>query len=1180
MKHLTLLWRRHASLVCATAIAVSVPAQMYVNKKWVQTTGAPDNIDWTASTFDALGNVIVVGNTLVSPGNPDVLITKYDSEGALLWQQTFAGSANAQDYGVAVVADGAGNCFVAATVTNTNSSLDIAVLKYDTNGALVWSAMWNGPTNLMDAPSCIAIDASGNVYAAGSTLNTMTNPDYAIVKWNASGVLQWSATYNYAGFADVATGIEFDQLSDPIITGGSATAINAWDYATVRYNKVSGAQTGVNRVSIPGVGLDNALAIARDNAGSLFITGYRETGGNKDIQTVKLTSTFGLAWVQNYTGQGLEDVGKAVGGDNLGNVYITGHTRKTNGGSDFITIKYGPTGTVLWERRYQARNDSWIAEANKLAVTDDGGVIVTGTIHDGTSTNFMTVKYTEFGKLEWAKEYDGLNGDDKSSSLLADATGNVYVSGLTATGTGAEYATVKYSSFKKDHGIVYDSIGDPFCVANELIVKFRPSVVNTAVVDDQEWEYGDLETVIGDSLTARIETALGLTPNPGGKGLQAFKIFQRLTTADSVSLTRLGEHIPFPPFWATFLVTMPDPIDLLTAKDALDSLSGFVRCAELNGLARPDYFPNDAHWSPQLGLRPNFYANSDINASVAWDTQVGSDQIKVGVVDFPVKWAHPDFGDGTYAGSKIHGGWDYVSNVHISNMVPAGPNSSHGTACAGIIGALRNNSIGVAGIAGGDVDNDGNPGCPLYSFGIFNNEQINWQWVFDVAPVSSIGAAIVEASGETFGGTFGYGVHVLNNSWGLEYPSGFLMDAVQFAYANQCVVVASRGNDGNTGDAQGPNFPATAAREDWVLSVGGSTTDGSRVYFSSSGANMDFTAPAVEQLVYTTGGPFNGMSYNATDQCTQFNGTSAAAPHVSGVAALMLSEHNTLNGADNDLAPEDVEEVLQRTATDVVETGLFPDPVGYGIFNGWGKINAGLAVHQVHGPEYRVYHSDAPSTVSQVTFPNQMISFGSQFDLPPNIGIVWAERTEVSHTYTLSFPSNTEIIGAWPRGSSVTGIDPSTGPQPIPWQSCSFAVNGNAASVTCTTNCWYVIENTWGVPVNQWVPAPPTQLATAFSLHLHDGTEVGIDDIRPSGILIYPSPAEDFLFVELNETGAGLISCEVLDALGREVAHHDMAKGVTGPIALALAIHCLSAGTYSLRCLWRDHTRTFRFQKS
>src|SRR5690606_3406267 len=119
----------------------------------------------------------VVGNTLAAPGNPDVLITKYDRGGALLWQQTFAGSAGGQDYGVAGKADASGNCFVAAAVTGAGSDFDIAVLKYSSTGTLVWSTVWNGPNNLPDAPTCLAFDPTGNVYVAGSTFATANNPN-------------------------------------------------------------------------------------------------------------------------------------------------------------------------------------------------------------------------------------------------------------------------------------------------------------------------------------------------------------------------------------------------------------------------------------------------------------------------------------------------------------------------------------------------------------------------------------------------------------------------------------------------------------------------------------------------------------------------------------------------------------------------------------------------------------------------------------------------------------------------------------------------------------------------------------------------------------------------------------------------------------------------------------------
>jgi hypothetical protein len=158
-------------------------------------------------------------------------------------------------------------------------------------------------------------------------------------------------------------------------------------------------------------------------------------------------------------------------------VYVAGHTHKANGGSDFITIKYNSAGTVLWQQRYRARNDEWKAEANKLAVTPDGGVIVVGTIFDGVKDNFMTVKYSAEGKLEWEKEYDGLNGDDKAMAVNLSYDGKVYVNGISGSGNTATYTTVKYSYLKKDNGIVYDYDGSPYCMDNELIVKFRPNVV-------------------------------------------------------------------------------------------------------------------------------------------------------------------------------------------------------------------------------------------------------------------------------------------------------------------------------------------------------------------------------------------------------------------------------------------------------------------------------------------------------------------------------------------------------------------------------------------------------------------------------------------------------------------------------------------------------------------------------
>ncbi|HRN38706.1 MAG TPA: S8 family serine peptidase, partial [Flavobacteriales bacterium] len=342
-------------------------------------------------------------------------------------------------------------------------------------------------------------------------------------------------------------------------------------------------------------------------------------------------------------------------------------------------------------------------------------------IFDGQKTNFMTIKYNPDGKLEWEKEYDGLNGDDEAKDVRLSVDGKVYVTGTSGTGTNAAYSTVKYSYLKKDNGIVYDDNGQPYCMDNELIVKFRPAIVNTDIVDDQGWQYGELQKVVGDSIAQVIMRKLGIDPN--GKPLIAFKIYKRLTTADSISISRTGNEVRVPKFWSSFLLQLDHGLDLVAAKDSLSQLTQYIDYAEVNGLGTYTSVPDDPYFSIFQGsLIPNVnYPNASINLDGAWDVQTGKPYVKVGVYDDPVYWAHEDFGDGSYSGSKVKG-YDYYHGTDLSNVND--PPNSHGTAVAGVIGALRNNGTGVAGIAGGDVEGDGNTGAALYSMAIFSNNSL------------------------------------------------------------------------------------------------------------------------------------------------------------------------------------------------------------------------------------------------------------------------------------------------------------------------------------------------------------------------------------------------------------------------------------------------------------------------
>ena len=286
-------------------------------------------------------------------------------------------------------------------------------------------------------------------------------------------------------------------------------------------------------------------------------------------------------------------------------------------------------------------------------------------------------------------------------------------------------------------------------------------------------------------------------------------------------MTRGGRMIEVPSFWAAFVLELPSGVDELRAAEAIASIGGgLVWYAEPHYVGHLDgVVPGDTLYSEaQYSLKHPISQNVDINAEGAWRLTTGTSNVKVGVYDTGLDYRHEDFGGGTFQTSKIVGGWDWVNNMSIPNTPAADIDPpGHGTACAGIIGALRNNNqTGIAGIAGGDVDDGGGTGCQLFAMkisnGPFMSNFVTYALIYD---------AIVE--GAAFSPGYGYGLHVQNHSWGNSTSSYLLRDAIQFANRNDAVVVCSRGNSGD----DRLHYPACYF-DDWVLSVGASDERGFR----------------------------------------------------------------------------------------------------------------------------------------------------------------------------------------------------------------------------------------------------------------------------------------------------------------------------------------------------------------
>lgn len=337
--------------------------------------------------------------------------------------------------------------------------------------------------------------------------------------------------------------------------------------------------------------------------------------------------------------------------------------------------------------------------------------------------------------------------------------------------------------------------------------------------------------------------------------------------------------MPIPDFYNLVLIKVPAAADIPALCKELEAMDE-VEYAEPNYIMYPTQLlpVNDPEYPDQIHLEQG--SDIDIDAVRAWQINRGSSNIRVGVIDSGIDYHHEDFGNAYGAGApKVTDGYNYDDN---NNNPDDTHSASHGTAMAGMIGALSNNGRGIASIAGGNVAS-GNNGVQLVALKVGDE-------MFNVGNV--IGALYDGATSVNAGG---FGCHVLNYSGGGYDARIAVRRAVSFVVQNDVVFVAAKGNDG-TDDYHYPSD----FQDNLVMSVGWLGPFGDRDPDSNFGNNMDFAAPI-----------HNTVSTRRNNDYQPGSGTSPAAACVSGIAALMLSQRG-------DLHRDDVENILEISAGDIV----------------------------------------------------------------------------------------------------------------------------------------------------------------------------------------------------------------------------------------------------------------------
>ncbi|MFH0907028.1 MAG: S8 family serine peptidase [bacterium] len=433
---------------------------------------------------------------------------------------------------------------------------------------------------------------------------------------------------------------------------------------------------------------------------------------------------------------------------------------------------------------------------------------------------------------------------------------------------------------------------------------------------------------------------------------------------DEIIVKYKGDKEPFR------VVKLPFGKSVKEAEEEFE-MRGDVEYVEPNYIAHAFAVPNDPYYAYQWHLDNPIYGG--IQTEQAWDVSSGSG-VTVAVVDTGIAYESyqqsrreryyqaPDLNKTCFVN-----GYDFVNNDTHPN-----DDNSHGTHVAGTIAQSTNNNKGTAGVAFS--------ACLMpvkvldkYGSGTYADVANGIIWAVD------------------------NGAKVINLSLGGSASSLTLENAVAYAYNKGVTIVAAAGNDGTNVIS----YPA--AYDSYVMAVGAVRYDETLAYYSNYGPGLDLVAPGGDLTVdQNNDGYADGVLQNTFNPNTKrtsdfgywfFQGTSMAAPHVAGTAALVLANGNATT-------PDQVRVALETTAEDLGIPG-FDDTYGYGLVDAYAAL--GWTAGPVDNPPF------ADAGPDQTAYVGDVVNFDGSASFDPDGTIVsydWdfgdgtsANAVTVSHSY-------------------------------------------------------------------------------------------------------------------------------------------------------------------------------------
>ncbi len=359
----------------STAPAAAQSAPIF-QKTW---GGSGQDIAYGVSV-DSSGNVYTTGQTssfgLHRAGGSSLTLLKYNRTGALVWQKVWSGE-NGSDSGQGVVVDSGGNIYVAGVTINDVTGYDILLLKFSPSGSLIWERSWGGSST--EFGFGVALDASGNVYVTGSTASFGAgSDDVALLKFNPNGALLWQKTWG-GSKSDTGQGVAVEASGNIYVTGSTSNFGAGFDdLFLLKFNSTGSL---LWQKAWGGSNFNEGYHVAVDSSGNAYVVGSSWGSSFTDAVILKFNSAGNLVWQRTWRGNSANS--RFAGAlDASGDIFLAGTYSTGASSSRVVLLELSSSGSLISETTWGGNSPGY-DEARAVSLDTSGNALVTGDVQQG-----------------------------------------------------------------------------------------------------------------------------------------------------------------------------------------------------------------------------------------------------------------------------------------------------------------------------------------------------------------------------------------------------------------------------------------------------------------------------------------------------------------------------------------------------------------------------------------------------------------------------------------------------------------------------------------------------------------------------------------------------------------------------------------------------------------------------